>query len=58
MFQASFSHGSFQPAQIDEPFGAERKIAWLRLKNRLAQKKSPFKEEPFPSSVRYADTFG
>ncbi|EGG55256.1 hypothetical protein HMPREF9442_01128 [Paraprevotella xylaniphila YIT 11841] len=37
MFQASFSHGSFQPAQIDEPFGAERKIAWLRLKNHLAQ---------------------
>ncbi len=37
MFQASFSQASFQPAQIDEPFGAERKIVWLRLKNRLAQ---------------------
>ena len=37
MFQASFSQASFQPAQIDEMFGAERKIVWLRLKNRLAQ---------------------
>ncbi len=23
MFQASFSQASFQPAQIDEPFGAD-----------------------------------
>jgi hypothetical protein len=45
-------------AESGKSFGVERKIAWLRLKNRLAQKKSPFKEEPFPSSVRYADTFG
>ncbi|EHG99575.1 hypothetical protein HMPREF9441_02560 [Paraprevotella clara YIT 11840] len=47
-----------QPAESGKSFGVERKIACLRLKNRLAQKKTPFSGRPFPVLHKEGESFG
>ena len=51
----NLSRTIFHSAEIDFSFGAERKIACLRLKNHLAQKNPPMKANLF-RSTRYLQT--